>query len=90
MLSESLQHCHHQVRLNSIEASTDLEIAALFTEFFQSTYSSDSLSNSNYPNHLNRANCIFSPVITESSLLCVLETITPTYSPGSVDSLGVR
>jgi len=28
------------------------------------------------------ANCIFSPVITESSLLSDLETITPTYSPG--------
>jgi len=43
------------VRLNSIEASTDLEIAALFTEFFQSTYSSDSWSNSNYPKPLYRS-----------------------------------
>jgi len=70
------------LRLNSIEASTDPEIVDLFAEFFQSTYSSVSWSNSSYPNHLNRANCIFSPVLTESSLLSDLETITPTYSPG--------
>jgi len=70
------------VRLNSIEASADPEIADLFAEFFQSTYNSVSWSNSSYPIHLNRANGIFSPVITESSLLGVLETITPTYSPG--------
>jgi len=50
------------VRLNSIEASTDPEIADLFAEFFQSTYSSVSWSNSIYPNHLNRENCIFTPV----------------------------
>jgi len=49
----------------------------------QSTYSSVSWSNSSYPNHLNGTNGIFSPVITESSLLSDLETITPTYSPGS-------
>jgi len=48
------------VRLNSIEAST--EITDLFAEFFQSTYSFVSWSNSSYPNHLNRANCIFIPV----------------------------
>jgi len=41
-------------------------------------YLLNSNSNSSYLNHLNRANCIFSPVITESDL----ETITPTYSPG--------
>jgi len=70
------------VRLNSIEASMDPEITDLFAEFFQSTYSSVSWSNSSYPNHLNSANCIFSPVITESSLLSDLETILPTYSPG--------
>jgi len=70
------------VRLNSIEASTDPEIADLFAEFFQSTYSSFSWSSSSYPNHLNRANCIFSPVITQSSLLSDLETITSTYFPG--------
>jgi len=63
------------VRLNSIEAFTDPEIAGLFAEFFQ--YSSVSWSNSSYPNHLNRASSIFSPVITESSLLSYLETITP-------------
>jgi len=57
------------VRLNSIEASTDPKIADLFAEFIQSTYSSVSWSNTSYSNHLNRANCIFSPVITESSLL---------------------
>jgi len=70
------------VRLNSFEGSTDPKIADLFAEFFQSTYSSDSWSNSSYPNHLNRATCSFSPVITESSNLSDLETITPTYSPG--------
>jgi len=56
----------------------------LFAEFFQSTYKRPffvSWSNSSYPNHLNRANCIFSPVITESFLLSDLKTITPTYSP---------
>jgi len=63
------------VRFNPIEPSTHPEIADLFAEFFQSTYSSVSWSNSSYPNHLNRANCIF-------SLLSDLETITPTYSPG--------
>jgi len=71
------------VRLNFVEASTDPEIADLFAEFFQSTFSSVSWYNSSYHNHLNRANCIFSPVITESSLLSDLETITPTYSPGT-------
>jgi len=58
------------VRFNLIEASTDSEIASIFAEFFQTIYSSVSWSNSNYPNYLNMANCIFSPV-----------TITPTYSP---------
>jgi len=67
---------------NFIEASTDPEIADLFGEFFQSTYSSVSWPYTSYPNHWNRANWIFSPVITESSLLSDLETITPTYSPG--------
>jgi len=57
-------------------------IAIPCSEFFQSTYNSVSWSNSNYPNHLNRGKCIFSPAITESSLLSALETITPTYSPG--------
>jgi len=70
------------VRLNSIEASTDPEIADLFAVFFQSTYSYVSWSNFSYPNHINRANCIFSPLITKSSLLSDLEIITPTYSPG--------
>jgi len=70
------------VRLNSIEASTDPETADFFAEFFPSTYSSVSWSNSSYPNHLYRSNCIFSPVIIESSLLSVLETITPTYFQG--------
>jgi len=57
------------VRFNSMEASTDSEIADLFAEFFQTTYSSAAWSNSNYHNPLNRENCIFTPVITESSLL---------------------
>jgi len=69
-------------RSNSNETSTDPEIADLFAEFFQSSYRSVSWSNSNYPNHLNRANCINSPVITENSLLSALETITLTYCPG--------
>jgi len=76
------------VRLNSIKASTDSEIADLFFEFFQTTYSSASWSNSNYPNTLNRANCIFAPVITESSLLGNLATTPPTYSPGPVGLSG--
>jgi len=50
------------VRLNSIEALTDPEIADLFSEFFQSTYSSVSWSNSSHPNHSNKANCIYLPV----------------------------
>jgi len=55
------------VRLNSMEASTDSEVA-----------DSAAWSNSNYPNPLNRANCILTPLISESFLL----TITSTYSPG--------
>jgi len=70
------------VRLNSIEASTDPEIADYLLEFFPSTYSSVSWSNSSYSNHLKRAYCIFSPVITESSLLSELGTKMPTNSPG--------
>jgi len=65
-----------------MEASTDSEIADLFAEFFQTTYSSAAGSNSNYPNPLNRENCIFTPVITESSLLMDLATTTLNYSPG--------
>jgi len=65
-----------------MEASTDPEIADLFAEFFQTTYSSAAWSNSNYPNSLNRANCIFTPEITKGSLLRDLATTTPTYSPG--------
>jgi len=61
------------VRLNSIEASTDPKIADLFAELFQSTYSSVSLPNSSYP---KLANCIFSPVIAERSLLSDFENIT--------------
>jgi len=59
------------VRFNSMEASTDSEIADLFAEFFQTTYSSAAWSNSNYPNPLNKANCIFTPEISEivSSIL---------------------
>jgi len=37
--------------VNSIEASTDPEIADLFGEFFQSTYSSVSWPYTSYPNH---------------------------------------
>jgi len=37
----------------------DPEVADLFAEFLQSTYSSVSWSYSSYPNHLIRANCIF-------------------------------
>jgi len=65
-----------------MEASTDFEIADLFAEFFQTTYSSDAWSNSKYPSPLSRANCIFTPAITKSSLLRDLATTTPTYSPG--------
>jgi len=50
------------VRLNSIGAPMDPEIADLFAEFFPSTYSSVSWSNSSYPTHLKRANFIFIPV----------------------------
>jgi len=53
------------LRLNSIEASTDPEIANLFAEFFQSTYSSVSWSNSSYPNHLNRAIVFLYPLLLE-------------------------
>jgi len=49
------------VSFNSMEASTASEIADLFAEFFQTAYSSAAWSNSNYPN------CIFTPIITESS-----------------------
>jgi len=52
-----------------MEASTDSEIADLFAEFFQTTYGSAAWSNSNYPNPLNKANCIFTPEITEISLV---------------------
>jgi len=48
--------------VNSIEASTDPDIADLFAEFFPSTYSSVSWPYTSYPNHLNKANCIFIPV----------------------------
>jgi len=67
-----------------MEASTDSEIADLFSEFFQTTYSPAAWSKSNYPNPLNKANCIFTLVITESSFLRDLATPTPTYSPGPV------
>jgi len=50
-----------------MEASTASEIADLFAEFFQTAYSSAAWSNSNYPNPLKGANCIFTPVITKSS-----------------------
>jgi len=65
------------VRFNSMEASTDSEIAYLFAEFFQTSCSSVAWSNSNYPNPLNRANCIYTSAITESSLLRDLATRTP-------------
>jgi len=70
------------VHFNLIGASTDSEIADLFAEIFQTTYSSAAWLNSNYPYPLNRANCIFTPAITESSLLRDLATTTSTYSPG--------
>jgi len=44
-------------RLIAMGASTGSESADLFAEFLQTTYSSASLSNSNYPNPLNTANC---------------------------------
>jgi len=65
-----------------MEASTDSKMADIFDEFFRTTYISASWSNSNYPNPSNRANCIFTPIISESSLFRDLATTTPTYSPG--------
>jgi len=69
------------VRFNSMEASTDSEIADLFAEFFQTTYSSAAWSNSNYPNPLNKANCIFTPEITEISLVRDLRDLSFVRQP---------
>jgi len=70
-----------------MEASTDSKMADIFDEFFRTTYISASWSNSNYPNPSNRANCIFTPIISESSLFRDLATTTPTYSPGPEERL---
>jgi len=70
----SRRHCLHRYVLTQWRHRWILKLLICLP----STYSSAVWSNSNYPNPLNRANCIFTPVITESSFLRDLATSTTT------------
>ena len=64
------------------KAYTDQAIADLFATFFQTTYSSSNYSFESYPFDMPRSNCIFSPLISEESLIRDLEMVKPVFSPG--------
>jgi len=54
----------------------------MFADFFQTTYSTSSPhAGHSYPYMLNSINCMNSPAITESSLLCELKLNKPVLTP---------